>query len=89
MGKENADHLISVLQGDYEIDIDWEGTRYIGLTLDWDYSERKVHLSMPGYITKALTQFAHKTSTPPACGEDIWSHSTICESTRQQPNTTT
>jgi hypothetical protein len=55
VGKENADHLISVLQEDYKIDIDWEGTRYIGLTLDWDYIQRKVHLSMPGYIIKALT----------------------------------
>jgi hypothetical protein len=65
VGKENADHLVSVLQEEYEIDIDWEGTRYIGLTLDWDYSQRKVHLSMPGYITKALTRFAHKTPSRP------------------------
>jgi hypothetical protein len=65
VGKENADHLISVLQGNYEIDIDWEGTRYIGLTLDWDYDQRKVHLSMPGYITKALTRFTHKTPSKP------------------------
>ncbi len=65
VGKENADHLISVLQEEYKIDIDWEGTRYIGLTLDWDYIQRKVHLSMPGYITKALTQFAHKTPSRP------------------------
>ena len=65
VGKENADHLISVLQEDYKINIDWEGTRYIELTLDWDYIQRKVHLSMPGYIIKALTQFSHKTPSKP------------------------
>ena len=63
VGKQNADHLVSVLQEHYAIDIDWDGTRYIGLTLDWDYSDHKVHLSMPGYIDKALLRFAH---TPPS-----------------------
>ena len=47
VGKQNADHLVSVLQEHYAIDIDWDGTRYIRLTLDWDYSHHKVHLSMP------------------------------------------
>jgi hypothetical protein len=65
VGKENADHLISVLQEHYAIDIDWEGTRYIGLTLDWDYDQRKVHLSMPGYISKALSRFAHEPPSKP------------------------
>ena len=65
VGKENADHLISVLQEDYVIDIDWEGTRFIGLTLDWDYEKCKVHLSMPGYITKALIRFAHEAPSKP------------------------
>ena len=65
VGKEHAEHLISVLQQDYAIDIDWEGTRYIGLTLDWDYEGRKVHLSMPGYIEKALARFAHDVPSKP------------------------
>ena len=46
--KDDVKHLASVLRQDYEIDIDWEGTRYLGLTIDWDYIHRKVHLSMPG-----------------------------------------
>jgi hypothetical protein len=33
---------------------------YIGITLDWDYKCRQVHLSMPGYIKKALKQFKHE-----------------------------
>jgi hypothetical protein len=38
-----------------------EGKKYIGLTIDWDYENGKVHVSMPGYVSKALKQFDHKT----------------------------
>ncbi len=65
VGKEHAEHLIGVLNQDYEIDTDWEGARYLGLTLDWDYIERQVHLSMPRYIAKALIQFVHPTPNKP------------------------
>jgi hypothetical protein len=51
--KDNVKHLVSILKQDYKIDVDWEGTQYLGLTLDWDYAAHKVHLSMPGYIEKA------------------------------------
>ncbi len=51
--KDNVEHLVSILKQDYKIDVDWEGTRYLGLMLDWDYAAHKVHLSMPGYIEKA------------------------------------
>jgi hypothetical protein len=34
--------------------------QYLGLTLNWDYTERKVHLSMPGYIKNALIHFSHE-----------------------------
>jgi len=39
--------------------LDWTGTRYIGITLDWDYNKRQVHLSMLNYVKKALKQFQH------------------------------
>jgi len=38
---------------------DWEGERYCGITIKWDYEGRKVHLAMPGYLPKALTRFKH------------------------------
>ena len=53
INKTDIDHLTRVLSQDYEIDTDWDGTRYLGLTLDWDYKLRKVHLFMPGYIKKS------------------------------------
>jgi hypothetical protein len=36
---------------------------YIGITLDWDYKKRQVHLSMPNYVKKALKQFQHNAGT--------------------------
>eukprot|EP00804_Cyclotella_cryptica_P007549 CCRYP_010638-RA/>CCRYP_010638-RA protein AED:0.05 eAED:0.05 QI:0/0/0/1/1/1/3/0/1237 len=43
----------------------WTGNHYIGIRLDWDYNNRKVHLSMPGYKAKALKQFQHKPPSEP------------------------
>ena len=50
VGEEHAQHLKSVLEEHYKVTTDWTGSRYIGLTLDWDYVRGQVHLSMPGYV---------------------------------------
>ena len=65
IGKEHVHHLLQVLRQGYKIEEDWEGTHYLGITLDWDYTKCKVHLSMPGYIEKALAQFGHQVPTKP------------------------
>ena len=57
--KRDVDHLMRVLKQHYDVKEDWTGSRYIGITLDWDYKKRQVHLSMPGYVKKALLQFNH------------------------------
>jgi hypothetical protein len=59
IGRENTEHLKSVLEQHYKVTTDWSGERYIGLHLKWDYTKRQVHLYMPGYIKKALLQFQH------------------------------
>ena len=59
VGEEHALHLKKTLQEDYTVTTEWDGRRYIGITLDWDYKRRQVHLSMPGYAKKALKQFKH------------------------------
>jgi hypothetical protein len=33
-------YLIKTLKADYKIDEDWEGTRYLGLAIDWDYTKQ-------------------------------------------------
>ena len=47
VNETDVNHLIQTLKQDYEIEENWEGTRYLGSTLDWDYKKREVHLSMP------------------------------------------
>ena len=60
-------HLKQTLEHHYKVTTDWTGTRYIGITLDWDYKRKQVHLSMPGYVAKALKQFQH---VPPSKKQD-------------------
>ena len=60
VGREHAMHLIQILKEHYEISEDWKGAKFIGLTLDWDYTMQKVHISMPGYIDDALARFQHE-----------------------------
>ena len=60
-GEEHVNHLKRVLEEHYTLMCDWMGTCYIGITLDWNYTKRQVHLSMPKYMTKALKQFQHIT----------------------------
>jgi hypothetical protein len=51
---EDAQHLINSLKKDYNITVNWDTTKYIGLTIKWDYANRKVHVHIPGYLSKAL-----------------------------------
>jgi hypothetical protein len=34
INKTDAEHLLAVLKQDYKCETDWEGTRYLGLTID-------------------------------------------------------
>ena len=47
----------------YKVLEDWDGGKFIGLTLDWDYENGEVHVLMPGYIEKALKSFQHPPQT--------------------------
>ena len=60
VGKEHAEHLVETIRKDYETSHEWEGKRYLGLTLDWDYIQRMVHVSMPGYCEEASQRFQHE-----------------------------
>jgi len=61
--KEHADHLIKTLEAKYTILQDWMGSMYLGLMLEWDYTNGTVDISMPGYIENALQQFQHSAPT--------------------------
>jgi hypothetical protein len=67
IGRADAEHLLAALRDLYTVTVDWAGTKYLGLTLKWDYINRSVILSMPGYVDDALHRFQH---TKPAYSED-------------------
>ena len=65
VGEEHAQHLVGILKNHYKLTEDWEGGKYIGIDLEWDYVKRQVHLHMPDYIRKALEELGY---TPPSRG---------------------
>jgi hypothetical protein len=65
VGREHPEHLINVLQQHYETSIDWSGSLYCGISLKWDYKNRTLDISMPGYVDAALQRFQHPPPTKP------------------------
>ena len=62
-GKDHALHLINALKNDYKLELDWQGKTYCGITLDWNYSELWVEITMPGYIKKSRLKFQYQIPT--------------------------
>ena len=64
-------HLVRALRSLYTITVDRPGTKYLGLHLDWDYSARRVRITMPDYVRRTLERFRHVLSrarnTPAPC----------------------
>jgi hypothetical protein len=44
----------------YKCSQSWDGKKYLGMDIDWDYEQRKVHVLMLEYVPKALMRFQHK-----------------------------
>jgi hypothetical protein len=55
-GQEHLDHLLDTLRSVYSIKTG-DGSKYLGMTLDWDYRTRSVSKSMPGHLEKNLKRF--------------------------------
>jgi hypothetical protein len=63
---------MACIQKNYNISSDWNGRAYCGLTLDWDYKNRTVDLSMPGYIKAALHKYQHAAPERPEHAPHTW-----------------
>ena len=60
VGRKHAEHLLETLNKDYETSHEWAGERHIGLTINWNYQQQMVHISMPGYCERAGQRFHHQ-----------------------------
>lgn len=63
--KESAEHLLSILREKYPITVDYEGKKYAGFDITFDYGtkSRKVELAMKGYVAAALKRFNISSTT--------------------------
>ena len=59
VGKQHGNHLMPILSEHYTISHDWTGSRYLGMDIDWDYTNCEVYLSMLSYVRDALKRFHH------------------------------
>jgi hypothetical protein len=87
IGHEHADHLASILSEHYKCSHDWDGQRYLGMTINWDYTGRVVHVSMLDHIPETLTRFQHPT--PCIASLSINRTPMSNQPTAQKPNTRT
>ena len=65
VGKEHVEHLMNTLKTHYELTADWNGTKFLGIDLQWDYDKRTVRLSMNNYIATVLQRFQHPVKNKP------------------------
>jgi hypothetical protein len=70
--REHVEHRMACIKKNYNISSDWKRGAYCGLTLDWDYAERTVNLSMPGYIMASLHNHQHPSPERPEHAPHTW-----------------
>ena len=68
MSKKDINHLFDIIKEKYPVKTDWNGSKYLGIDLEWYYDEWYVMLSMKGYVKKALREFLHRTPSKPVYG---------------------
>lgn len=61
--KDDLDHLADTLKKYYDVKVDPDGKELVKIELDWDYTNKKVHLSMKPYLDKSLRQFDNVVPT--------------------------
>jgi len=63
-----VEHLFATIREEYRLEIDWSGSKYIGMTVHHDRAARTMTLSMPGYVPAALQRFGVTRSSLPTHG---------------------
>lgn len=63
--KKHAEHLLTVLNKYYDMERDWDGSLYYGISLTWNYEAGYVDISMPKYVGKNLIKYKHEPPKRP------------------------
>lgn len=54
---DDRDHLLDVLRLLYEVKVDYNAQKYVGITIRHDLANHRLEISVPGYIANALERF--------------------------------
>ena len=65
VGREHANHLANILRKYHDITTDWNGTKFAGIDLDWNYTNRECRLTMENYILDLLIKYDHPMPKKP------------------------
>ena len=60
--KNYALHLVNAVTSQYRCTIDWTGSLYYDLNLEWNYIKVLVNVTMKYYVRRALYKFRHVPS---------------------------
>jgi hypothetical protein len=71
-GLDHAKHLEECIRSKYAMTTDYTGDTFLGMHLEWDYTNRTCDISMPGYIERALQRFEHPAPTKPEDSPHDW-----------------
>ena len=63
--EHHAQHLLATLQEHYTVTTDWEGKKYTGIDIEWDYKYRTCKLTMENYIRQLLLRYGHPDPRKP------------------------
>jgi hypothetical protein len=85
VGDQHAWHLITALEHLYTVSSDWTGSLYCGLTLDLNYTNRTVDLSMPDYVATALHRFQHPPPSRRQHAPHQWTRPVYCARVQYAP----
>jgi hypothetical protein len=58
-------HLKTTLEDHYTTTMDWDGSLFCSINIDWNYPASTVNLNMPNYIPKAHLKFQHSAPSSP------------------------
>ena len=65
VGKQHADHLATILKKYHNTTKDWEGNKYVGIDLKWDYYKITCRETMDGYILDLRNKYGYLTPKKP------------------------
>ena len=85
--KDNADHLIEFLKNHYGISTYWKGRTYLGLKINWNYSNECVDVLMIEYVKKVIDRLHHPKSERPQYSPHSWTVPTYGKILQMAPNT--